>query len=941
MAFPPGFLDELRARVPIASVVARRVKLVKKGREHTGLCPFHNEKTPSFTVNEDKGFFHCLAGETRVVTWNGTRAIRDLAGGRHVVLTQAGGEARWVEAEFKGYGVQRLHRIVLGRNGVAKEILATDGHRWFVRDRAETVTAQLKPGHRLASVLPPAAVYQPDPAGIRHGVVFGDGFLDSAKGYCIVDLHMDKDELSSWFDGFPVGHYRREGGQPYTQVRNLPSDLKALPPLDAPAGYLAGFVAGHLATDGHVAKDGTVMLHSIDAAALQWVRDACARLGIATLGITTQLRTGYGDRPTPIHRIHILSSSLPEALVLRAESRARLAAARKKFERTRWVVKAVEPTDRVEEVYCAEVPETHCFALDDNILTGNCFGCGAHGDAIGFEMRANHLSFTEAVEKLAAEVGLEVPKATPEERQREARRAGLHDAMEAACRFFEKQLRSPAGREGLQYLRKRGLADDTIARFRLGWAPGGFAANNNDGREALKTALMSGEMPESLLIEAGLLKKPDGPGASFDFFRGRVTFPVTDRRGRVVAFGARTLGDGQPKYLNSPDTPLFHKGSMLYGLAHARQTARERNLALAVEGYMDVIALHEAGFTYAVAPLGTALTEAQIEELWRLADEPILCFDGDAAGQRAMARAAERALPILKPGKSLRFAVLPHPEDPDSLIKARGPAAMQGVLDDAQPLVEVVWALATQGRALDTPERRAALEKELKDKAFGIADESVRWQYLGAFRERMKAAFRPPRQAWSPGQGKRFDGRRRPGDPPLRGPDGKLLGSPRVPPPKSDPRGGAERQLLTLLLVHPALIEGVAERLGEAHFSDSELDKVRRGILKHLDVARDLDSESLRSHLRSDGFSRVLDSLLDANAYKIARPDAAHEAKALWEHIFHLYMRKELQADIGHAAEALAREPSEANFSVLAALVTSRAEGTQDDEDPAGAGSSM
>ncbi|MEW5726413.1 MAG: DNA primase [Pseudomonadota bacterium] len=577
--------------------------------------------------------------------------------------------------------------------------------------------------------------------------------------------------------------------------------------------------------------------------------------------------------------------------------------------------------------------KTPSFTVNEDKGFFHCFGCGAHGDAIGFEMRANHLSFTEAVEKLAAEVGLEVPKATPEERQREARRASLHDAMEAACRFFEKQLRSPAGREGLQYLKSRGLADDTIARFRLGWAP--------DSREGLKKVLMSEQVPESLLIEAGLLKKPDGGGASFDFFRGRVTFPVADRRGRVVAFGARTLGDGQPKYLNSPDTPLFHKGSMLYGLAHARETARERNLVLAVEGYMDVIALHEAGFTYAVAPLGTALTEAQIEELWRLADEPLLCFDGDAAGQRAMARAAERALPILKPGKSLRFAVLPHPEDPDSLIKSRGPAAMQAVLDEARPLFEVTWTLATDGRPMDTPERRAALEKELKDKAFGIADESVRWQYLNAFRDRMKAAFRPPRQAWAPsgGGGRRYEIRRRPGDPPLRGPDGRVVGVAKPPPP-APASVGQERLLLAILLVHPTLIESVAERLGEAHFSDSELDKVRRGILKHLDVARDLDSESLRSHLRSDGYSRVLDSLLDANAYKIARPDAAHEAKALWEHIFHLYARKDLQADIGHAAEALAREPSEANWTVQAALITSRAESLQDDEDPV-SGSSL
>ncbi|MCR6630065.1 MAG: DNA primase [Magnetospirillum sp.] len=565
------------------------------------------------------------------------------------------------------------------------------------------------------------------------------------------------------------------------------------------------------------------------------------------------------------------------------------------------------------------------FTVNEDKGFFHCFGCGAHGDAISFEMRANHLAFTEAVEKLAQELGLEVPKATPEERKREAQRASLHDAMEAACRFYEAQLRAAAGREGLAYLRDRGLSEDTIARFRLGWAP--------DNREALKKAVMSEACPESLLIEAGLLKKPEGGGASFDFFRGRVTFPVTDRRGRVVAFGARTLGDGQPKYLNSPDTPLFHKGSMLYGLAHARETARDKGVALAVEGYMDVIALHQAGFTYAVAPLGTALTESQIEEMWRLADEPILCFDGDAAGQRAMARAAERGLPILKPGKSLRFAVLPHPEDPDSLIKAKGPAAMQTVLDDAQPLFEVAWRLATEGRPLDTPERRAALEQELKDKAFGIADETVRWQYLAAFRDRMKSEFRPKWEPRKPGQpsGKRFDGKRRPGDPPLRALDGRLPGAGRPPPPAS-PQTRQEQLLLTILIVHPPLVEAAAERLGEMTFTDSELDKLRRGILKHLDIARDLDSPSLQGHLRSDGHSRVLDSLLDANAYKIARPDAVHEARSLWEHIFTLYTRKELQADVGHAVEIFAREPSEANFNYLAALLNSRGKGVNEDD---------
>lgn len=569
------------------------------------------------------------------------------------------------------------------------------------------------------------------------------------------------------------------------------------------------------------------------------------------------------------------------------------------------------------------------FTVNEDKGFFHCFGCGAHGDAISFEMRANHLGFTEAVEKLAQELGLEVPKASPEERRREAQRASLHDAMEAACRFYEAQLRTAGGREGLAYLRERGLSEETIARFRLGWAP--------DSREALKKAVMSEAVPESMMLEAGLLKKPENGGASFDFFRGRVTFPVTDRRGRVVAFGARTLGDGQPKYLNSPDTPLFHKGSMLYGLAHARETARDKNLALAVEGYMDVIALHQAGFTYAVAPLGTALTEGQIEELWRLADEPILCFDGDAAGQRAMARAAERGLPILKPGKSLRFAVLPHPEDPDSLIKAQGPAAMQAVLHQAEPLFEVTWKLATEGRQLDTPERRAALEQELKEKAFAIADETVRYQYLGAFRERMKTAFRPkwePRpsgQGYGQGGGKRFEIKRRPGDPPLRAANGRLPGAGRPLPPAS-PQARQERLLLAILVVHPPLVEIVAERLGEMTFTDSELDKLRRGILKHLDIARDLDSPSLQGHLRADGLSRVLDSLLDANAYKIARPDAVHEARSLWEHIFTLYTRKEIQADVGHAVENFAREPSEANFNYLAALLNSRGKGVNEDD---------
>lgn len=569
----------------------------------------------------------------------------------------------------------------------------------------------------------------------------------------------------------------------------------------------------------------------------------------------------------------------------------------------------------------------------------HCFGCGAHGDAIGFEMRAHHLSFTEAVERLASECGLEVPKATPEERRVEARRASLHDAMESACLFYEKHLRGPAGREGLAYLRGRGLSDDTIARFRLGWSP--------DSREALKTALMSDACPEAQLIEVGLLKKPDNGGASFDFFRGRVMFPVTDRRGRVIAFGARTLGDGQPKYLNSPDTPLFHKGATLYGLAIARETARERNVVMAAEGYMDVIALHQAGFTFAVAPLGTALTEAQIEEMWRLADEPILCFDGDNAGQRAMARAAERGLPICKPGKSLRFATLPAPEDPDSLIKAKGSAAMQAVLDAAQPLVEVVWRLTTDNRPTDTPERRAALEKELKDKAFAITDETVRWQYLSVFRDKMRALTRP---AWVPsqgkggfgGQGRRADFKRRPGDPPLRGIDGRLAGAGKPPPPQVDEAvwlRRAEAKLLSLLICHPPLLEQVFESLGEVGFSDKNLDNLRRGILKHLQTIHDLDSDQLCAHLCADGLGQGLDALMGTDEFKIGRVETIIEARQHWDRHFKRYAWKRgLSDDIGHAAQQLAEQMSADVFDRFAALKEVGRAIAKDDDDDTGPG---
>src|SRR5579885_3379945 len=375
--------------------------------------------------------------------------------------------------------------------------------------------------------------------------------------------------------------------------------------------------------------------------------------------------------------------------------------------------------------------KTPSFSVVEDKGFYHCFGCGAHGDVISYVMQSEGQGFLDAVEELARRAGLEVPKPTPEERDRAVRIVGLQDAAEAACGVVEASLRGAEGQAARQYLAQRGLDEPTIRRFRLGFAP--------DRRDALKRALAT-QCPEPLLLEAGLLRRPEGGGESYDYFRGRITFPIGDRHGRVIAFGGRVMGEGQPKYLNSPDTPLFEKGRVLYGWAEARAAAAREPSAIVVEGYMDVIALHQAGFATAVAPLGTALTETQLEELWRLAPEPILCFDGDAAGQRAAGRALERALPLLAPGRSLRFATLPEGEDPDTLVLRRGAAAMREVLDRARPLADVLWSLET-AHNLDTPERRAALEKRLDRRVRLIADRSVQAHYRQFFRDRVAAAF--------------------------------------------------------------------------------------------------------------------------------------------------------------------------------------------------------
>jgi DNA primase len=375
--------------------------------------------------------------------------------------------------------------------------------------------------------------------------------------------------------------------------------------------------------------------------------------------------------------------------------------------------------------------KTPSFTINDEKGFYHCFGCGAHGDAIRWMTDQRGLPFMEAVKELAQAAGMDVPAPDPRAAKRAEQAKGLHDVMAAAQGFFEEQLGGIEGAEARDYLGRRGIGDAARRAFGFGFSP--------DSRGRLKGALK--EFGEAMLVEAGLLIDPDGERDRYDRFRGRLMLPIRDIRGRVIAFGGRILGAGEPKYLNSPDTPLFDKGRTLYNIDRASPASRQAGRIIVVEGYMDVIALAQAGFGEAVAPLGTALTEHQIERLWKMADVPLLCFDGDAAGQKAAIRAAMRALPLLRPGMSLAFATLPVGQDPDDLIRAEGPRAMETVLERAEPLVERLWNFEKGAAALDTPEQRAALKQRLSAITDAIGHPDVRAHYVQAFRERYDALF--------------------------------------------------------------------------------------------------------------------------------------------------------------------------------------------------------
>ena len=533
--------------------------------------------------------------------------------------------------------------------------------------------------------------------------------------------------------------------------------------------------------------------------------------------------------------------------------------------------------------------KTPSFYVVEDKAFFHCFGCGAHGDAIGFTMRADNLDFLEAVERLAGLAGLAVPQATPQEREQAQQQKTLLEALEAAAAFYEGQLWSPAGGRGREYLAGRGLDPDTIRRFRLGWAP--------DERQALRRGL-AGDFPEPLLIEAGLRHQPEN-GEAFDYFRGRIIFPIGDRAGRVIAFGGRVLGDGQPKYLNSPETPVFEKGRVLFGWSAARHARGDGPGVIVTEGYMDVIALNRAGFPGAVAPLGTALTEFQLNELWRLSAEPILCFDGDAAGQNAAARALRRALPLLKPGRSLRFAALPAGEDPDSTIRNGGRVRIEQVLAAAQPLAAMLWTIEAGLQPADTPERRAALRRRLEDDIAVIADATVREEYRSELRERFFAQTRRartlPRQRRS------------------AGPLGPAIEQPPRPPRAP---GRVQRELLIrMLLRYPALVADVAEEFAALDLPEPMLDKLRRKILETDALHPGLDARALQQHLSLNGFAATVDALLSPSVDTgfLDRRSDPSTVRSEWNHVIGMLMRGD-RSDLREAGVHLIGDVSVASW---------------------------
>ena len=598
--------------------------------------------------------------------------------------------------------------------------------------------------------------------------------------------------------------------------------------------------------------------------------------------------------------------------------------------------------------------KTPSFTVNDQKGFYHDFSSGKHGDIISFLMETEGVGFTEAVERLAAMAGVPLPAATPEAARHEQRRKTLYDVMELAAKFFADTLASRNGAKARGYLGDRAISPAVQLQFRIGYAP--------PDRFALKEHLGSHGIPVEDMVEAGLLVSGDDIPVPYDRFRDRVMFPIADLRGRVIAFGGRALEkDVAAKYLNSPETPLFHKGDNLYNLAPARLATHNGAPLVVVEGYVDVIAMVGAGFAASVAPLGTALTENQLALLWKMADEPILCFDGDKAGQKAAWRAADLALPHLKPGKSLRFALLPEGQDPDDLARSGGRGAIEEVISAARGLADVIWSREIEGGSFATPERRAALEARIGELSAGIRDEVVRRYYRQDLSERLQRSFAPemarggygrgnfrgvpgggesgrrfgPRGSFTPGAAGRFEPRGRAqssvGQTINRGPYQAASPQLALSPIMRGQRSALSRRealILQTLINHPWLLHEHLEEVAALELGHPEAHKLRAGIIAafandhHHSPEPTEQADKMRTDLEAGGFSQVLqrvELVITTGAVWGVKAGAAREdVLSTWRQLVSLHRQwHSLLRELKDAEAALGDEASEANLAWL------------------------
>ncbi|RWE92068.1 DNA primase, partial [Mesorhizobium sp.] len=578
-------------------------------------------------------------------------------------------------------------------------------------------------------------------------------------------------------------------------------------------------------------------------------------------------------------------------------------------------------------------PSFHC---EDKKGRYHCFGCSVSGDHFKFLTELDGMSFPEAVEKIADMAGVPMPVRDAQEERREKERASLTEIMEMATAFFQERLQGPEGAKARAYLRDRGLTPATQQSFRLGYAP--------DSRNALKEHLAANGVPKADIEACGLVRHGDDVPVSYDWFRDRIMFPIPDSRGKIIAFGGRALAaDALAKYMNSPDTELFHKGNVLYNFARARQALGKGALAkggtvIAVEGYMDVIALAQAGFENVVAPLGTALTENQLELLWRMAGEPVLCFDGDQAGLKAAWRAADMALPAVQAGRSVRFALLPEGKDPDDLVKADGPDAFRAVLSEARPLADLLWVRETAGGIFDTPERRAELEKTLRELTSRIRDESLRYHYQQEMRERVLSFFgtqRSARQGYQGGRqdarpGGRFQGKgSAPGGQFARGGNAggrtaitESLGRSALVKRGSEGMSVREATIIAALVNHPALIDENFEHVEFLDLANTDLKRLHAAILDAMahDMANDRDAVIATIQRAGCGeiWARVVALIKRARQWPALETAGLDDARDAFSQALHLQRSaRTLHKELKQAEAALASDPTDQNYRHL------------------------